>query len=206
MNMAAAAPTKPRAPMSHTVFKFFFASHMYGRLRARGPPHAPASCGRVEVHVVPVRVPVSGISAPRLTCTWLDSRAGCCVRSPPCLSCPDRDSPATAIVDLQVVRVPLRGRRQPRARDPPALRVSPPSRPRTPPRVCRCALDSKGAPALPPEVSPPLQVLLPKPWVPPFARNLLDFYVAQTQDHLMLTRCFLRRRCNCCMDARAVCA
>jgi hypothetical protein len=82
--MAAAAPTKPRAPMSHTVFKFFFASHMYGRLRARGPPHAPASCGRVEVHVVPVRVPVSGISAPRLTCTWLDSRAGCCVRSPPC--------------------------------------------------------------------------------------------------------------------------
>merc|ERR1719329_1115993 len=66
--MAAAAPTKPRAPMSHTVFKFFFASHI----------------------------------------------------------------PATAIVDLQV--------------------------------------------------------LLPKPWVPPFARNLLDFYVAQTQDHLMMTR------------------
>ena len=32
------------------------------------------------------------------------------------------------------------------------------------------------------------QVLLPKAWVPPFARNLLEWYATNTQDHLMLTR------------------
>mmetsp|Transcript_104170 Transcript_104170/g.167887 ORF Transcript_104170/g.167887 Transcript_104170/m.167887 type:complete len:171 (+) Transcript_104170:85-597(+) len=33
-----------------------------------------------------------------------------------------------------------------------------------------------------------IQVLMPKEWVAPFARKLLDYYTANTQDALMLTR------------------
>lgn len=125
MDGSQAAAKKPSAPLSHNVFKFFFASHMYAS-ECAPCSHVPSACAAHPD----------------------DTKA-----DPRCR--PDRSQPSDGNRRCTGLATLLHG----------------------PCAVVRL-LDMHAS----------VQVLMPRAWVPSFARDLLEFYVANTQDHLMATR------------------